>query len=100
MCLSEWGSKAETLAPQVLLERFFGVRRASPLFFFFLASSKQKENRKAAIHRRFSVFLMVSVMPMFDGWLSECRLAKVWPGQVSTGTPIQHAPRGEDWRAS
>ena len=33
----------------------------------------------------------VSVSPTFDRWESECRLANVSPGQVTTGTPIQRA---------
>src|SRR5208282_1319343 len=34
---------------------------------------------------------MVSVRPTLDRWLSECRLANVSPGQVTTGTPIHKA---------
>ena len=37
------------------------------------------------------VAAMVSVSPTFVRWLSECRPAKVSPGQVTTGTPIQSA---------
>ena len=59
----------------------------------FIAANRGKSPARETARSTYSSKsrAIISVRPTPDRWLSECRPAKVSPGQVTTGTPIHKA---------